>query len=232
MSIHIEAKKGEIAEVVLMPGDPLRAKYIADHFLEDVHCYNRVRGMFGFTGFYKGRRISVQGSGMGMPSLSIYVNELLNEYDVKEIIRVGTCGAFQPEIKVRDIVLAMASCSNSAMNTRRFRGMDFAPCANFELLHRAYLNCNDMGIDVHVGNVFAADDFYGDDPEEWKIWAEYGVLAVDMESAALYTLAARAKAKALTLLTVSDSFITNEVMSAEEREKSVSTMVEIALGSM
>lgn len=229
MSIHIGAKKGEIAPTVLMPGDPMRAKFIAETMLEEVHCYNKVRGMLGFTGLYKGKNVSVMGSGMGMPTLSIYVNELINDYDVKRIIRVGTCGALQPDLKVGDIVLPMTSSTNSQVNKLRFNGMDYAPAADFDLLLKAYNEIQKRGMEVQVGGMFASDTFYNDDPEWWKIWAEYGALVVEMETTALYTLAAKFKIEALSILTVSDSLVTGDSASAERREKDFPLMAEIAL---
>src|SRR5690554_609286 len=229
MSIHIGAKKGDIAGTILLPGDPMRAKFIAENFLEDIICYNEVRGMYGFTGTYKGKRISVQGTGMGMPSHSIYVNELITEYGVKNLIRVGSCGSMSEEIKIRDIILAMGACSNSKMNEIRFKGADFAPTANFDLLLKAYQAAGEKGIDVKVGNVLSSDFFYEDDPEGWRLWNKYGVLAVEMETAELYTLAARYGVKALAILTVSDSLVTGEATSSEEREKTFTDMIEIAL---
>ncbi|BDU50840.1 purine-nucleoside phosphorylase [Haliovirga abyssi] len=229
MSIHIGAKKGDIAETVLLPGDPLRAKFIAETFLEDVKCYNEVRGMYGFTGTYKGKRISVQGTGMGVPSISIYVNELINEYGVKNLIRIGSCGSLQEDVHIRDVILAMSASSNSSINNVRFNGTGFAPTANFELLNKAYLIAKEKKVNVKVGNVFTSDHFYQDDAGWWKIWAEHGVLAVEMETAALYTIAAQKKVNALAILTVSDSLVTWEETSSEEREKTFTDMMEIAL---
>jgi purine-nucleoside phosphorylase len=229
MSIHIGAKDHEIAETVLMPGDPLRAQYIAETFLEHPAQYNRVRGMLGFTGTYRGRRVSVQGSGMGQPSLSIYVNELFSSYNVKRIIRVGSCGALREEVKVRDLVIAMSACTNSAMNRRRFRGMDYAPTASFPLLLSAWQAAQAKGLPVKVGPILASDSFYDDDEDAWKLWAAFGVLAVEMESAELYTLAAKFGREALTILTVSDSLVTGELTTALERERTFAEMAELAL---
>ncbi|HNE50331.1 MAG: purine-nucleoside phosphorylase [Chitinophagales bacterium] len=229
MSIHIAAKKGEIADSILLPGDPLRAKHVAENFLQDVVCYNEVRGMFGYTGYYKGKRVSVQGTGMGIPSISIYVNELIREYDVKNLIRIGTAGSFQQEVKVKDIVLAMAASTNSAVNWNKFYGADFAPTANFELLLNAYTAAQTLGIDVKTGNILSSDEFYDDNPDYFKKWAEYGVLCVEMEAAALYTISAKYRAKALAIFTISDSLITHEATSAEERQSSFNDMVKIAL---
>jgi len=229
MSIHIGAEPGQIAPTVLMPGDPLRAKHFAETLLEEPTCFNEVRGMLGYTGQYKGKAVSFMGSGMGMPTLSIYINELVTEYNVKTIIRVGTCGAFQPYLKIGDIVLAMTASTDSHVNKLRFGGMDYAPSANFDLLLKAYETANEMGINVHVGGMFAADTFYHDDPNWWKKWADYGVLVVEMETNALYTLAAKFKIDALSILTVSDSLVTGKAASAEQREKSYTKMAEIAL---
>jgi len=229
VSIHIGAKQGQIAPTILLPGDPLRAKHFAETMLEDVILFNEVRGMLGYTGRYGDKRISVMGSGMGMPSLSIYVNELISEYQVKTLIRVGTCGAFQPDLKIGDIVLAMTASTDSQMNKLRFNGMDYAPAASFELLLKAYQVATERGIDVRVGGMFAGDTFYNDDPDWWKIWAEYGTLVVEMESNVLYTLAAKFKADALSILTVSDSLVTGEEATAEQREKGFTQMAEIAL---
>ncbi|MEV4516177.1 purine-nucleoside phosphorylase [Dactylosporangium sp. NPDC049525] len=230
MSTHIGAEPGDIAELVLMPGDPLRAKWIAETFLEDARCYSTVRNMFGFTGTFEGTRVSVQGSGMGMPSASIYAHELINDYGVKSLIRVGSCGALVESLKLRDVVAAIGSSTDSNMNRARFDGLiDYAPVADFGLLRTAVDVAAARGVEMRVGPILAADAFYTDRPDLYDRLADYGVLAVEMESAALYTIAARYKAKALTLLTVSDHLKTGERMSAEEREQTFSQMVEIAL---
>jgi purine-nucleoside phosphorylase len=229
VSIHIGAKKGDIASTVLLPGDPLRAKFIAETFLQDVVCYNEVRGMYGFTGTYQGKRISVQGTGMGMPSISIYVNELITEFKVQNLIRIGTCGAMQEDIHLKDVILAMSTSTDSNMNKLRFNNMDYAPTADFSLLMKAYNNALKLGIPVRVGNILSTDTFYGDQPDDWKHWAKFGVLAVEMEAAALYTLAAKFNVKALGIMTVSDSLITHEISSSEERQKTFLNMIEIAL---
>ena len=229
MSIHIGAKQGQIASTILLPGDPLRAKHFAETMLEDVILFNEVRGMLGYTGRYRGKRISVMGSGMGMPTLSIYVNELISEYQVKTLIRVGTCGAFQPDLKIGDIILAMTASTDSQMNKLRFNGMDYAPAASFELLLKAYQAAKKRGIDVRVGGMLSGDTFYNDDPDWWKIWAEYGALVVEMETNALYTLAAKFKADALSILTVSDSLVAGEEATAQQREQGFTQMAEIAL---
>ncbi|MGA8942555.1 MAG: purine-nucleoside phosphorylase [Thermoactinomyces sp.] len=229
MSVHIGAKHGEIADRILLPGDPLRAKYIAETFLEDVTCYNEVRGMLGFTGTYKGTRISVQGTGMGVPSISIYVNELLREYGVKQLIRVGTCGAIQKGVKVRDVILAMTSCTDSNINRQTFPGFDFAPCADFKLLKKAYDIGVAKGLEIRVGNILTSDIFYRDNMDMVKKLGSYGVLAVEMESTALYTLAAKYQAQALSILTVSDHIFTGEETTAEERQTTFNDMIEMAL---
>lgn len=229
MSIHIGAKQGDIANTILLPGDPLRAKFVAETFLDDIVCYNEVRGMFGFTGTYKGKRVSVQGTGMGIPSISIYANELITEYGVQNVIRIGTCGAMQEDIHLKDVILAMSASTDSSMNKIRFNNMDFAPTASFPLLLKAYNNAVKEDIPVKVGNILSTDTFYGDNPDDWKHWAKFGVLAVEMEAAALYTLAAKYKVNALAILTVSDSLITHELTTAEERQKTFRKMIEIAL---
>ncbi|GAA4461044.1 purine-nucleoside phosphorylase [Phytohabitans houttuyneae] len=230
MSTHIGAKPGEIAERVLMPGDPLRAKWIAEHYLEDAKCYSTVRSMFGFTGTYQGVRLSVQGSGMGMPSASIYAHELINDYGVNTLIRVGSCGALTESLKLRDVVAAIGSATDSNMNRARFDGLiDYAPVADFGLLRTSVEVAERRGIQMRVGPILAADAFYTDRPDLYDRLADYGVLAVEMESAALYTIAARFKARALTILTVSDHMKTGERTTAEERERTFAEMVEIAL---
>lgn len=228
MSVHIGAKLGEIAETVLLPGDPLRAKYIAEKFLEDAQIYNEVRNMFGYTGTYKGKRISVQGTGMGVPSISIYVNELINSYDVKKLIRVGTAGAIQKDVKVRDVILAMSASTDSQMNRLTFGGVDYAPTATFDLLLKAYHAGVAKGLQLKVGSVFTADHFYNDN-SDFEKWAKYQMLAVEMETAALYTLAAKFNRQALSVLTISDHIITGEETTAEERQTSFNDMIEVAL---
>ncbi|MBI4435552.1 purine-nucleoside phosphorylase [Candidatus Uhrbacteria bacterium] len=237
MSIHIGAEKDAIAPIVLLPGDPLRAKRIADELMRDLQTYNTVRGMLGFTGMMPvpdmGEvRVSVQGSGMGMPSLSIYVNELFNSYGVKTVVRVGTCGALQDGMRPGDLVIAQGACSDSNLNRRRYRGMDFAPLADADLLFAAIRAARARGEPVRVGNVLSTDLFYADhDPDEWKMWAASGVLAVEMETAELYTLAARKGRRALSILTVSDVLPTGEAMNAQERETSFHHMVGLALAA-
>ena len=226
---HIGAEKGQIAETILLPGDPLRANYIAETFLDDVVQYNNVRGMLGFTGTYKGKRISVQGTGMGIPSIGIYSHELISEFGVKNLIRIGTAGSYQEDVKLRDVVIAMSASTDSAINKLRFNGADYAPTANADMVFKAYEIAKEKGLNVKAGNVFTSDTFYGDDPEAWKKWAKFGVLCVEMETAQLYTTAAKLGAKALTLLTISDSFITSEVTTAEERQTTFNDMIVVAL---
>ena len=229
MSIHIGAEQGQIAPTVLLPGDPLRARHFAETLLEEVICYNEVRGMLGYTGRYGDKRVSIMGSGMGMPTLSIYVNELVTEYDVKTLIRVGTCGALQPDLEIGDIVLPMSASTNSHINRLRFGGRDYAPTADFFLLLAAYEAAKERGARVHVGGMFSSDTFYHDDPEWWKMWAAYGALVVEMETAGLYTLAAKFNVRALTVLTVTDNLVTGESTTAEQRERGFTQMAEIAL---
>lgn len=229
MSIHIGAEKGAIAETVLMPGDPLRAKYAAEKFLEGAECYNEVRGMYGFTGTYKGKRISIQGSGMGQPSMGIYAYELMDFYKAKTIMRIGSCGAVQPDIELRDIVLAMSASTNGGNNRNIFKGMDFAPCADSELFLTAVKKADEMKLRYQAGNILSSDSFYDEDPEIWKLWAKYGVLAIEMEASMLYTLAAKMGVKALAVCTVSDSIVNQTLLSSEEREKSFDEMILLAL---
>lgn len=230
MSIHIGAKQGEIAETILLPGDPLRAKYIAETYLDDVIQYNEVRGMYGYTGTYKGKRISVQGSGMGVPSISIYINELMNEYNVQNLIRVGTCGGIVDDVNIRDVVFAQGATTDSQVNRMTFGGIDYAPLASFELLKTATTIAENYDVKRHVGNVFTSDTFYRDDGGRVNdLLAQYNVLAVEMETSALYSLAAKYKRNALAILTVSDHVMTGEQTSSEERETSFHTMMEIAL---
>ncbi|MEV4704634.1 purine-nucleoside phosphorylase [Actinoplanes sp. NPDC049316] len=230
MSVHIGAQPGDIAERVLLPGDPLRAKWIAETFLTDPVCYTQVRGMLGFTGTWQGVRVSVQGSGMGMPSASIYSHELINEYGVRSLIRIGSCGAITDDLNLGDVVAAIGSATDSNMNRVRFDGLiDYAPVADFGLLRTAADVADRRGIAMRVGPILAADAFYTDRPDLYGKLADYGVLAVEMESAAIYTIAARYRAKALTILTVSDHITREERMPAEEREQGFSNMVQIGL---
>lgn len=229
MSTHIGAEKGEIAKIVLLPGDPLRAKYIAETFLEDVKQYNTVRNAFGFTGTYKGVPVSVQGTGMGVPSISIYVEELINEYDCEVLMRVGSAGALQKDVQVRDVVLAQGATTDSGINRQAFNNqVDFAPLADFGLLKTAYEKGTENDYTVRVGNVFTSDRFYNDELDKEKL-AAYGVLATEMEAAALYTIAAKYGKQALAILTISDHILTGEETTAEERETTFDDMMVIAL---
>lgn len=233
MSTHISAAPGDIAPIVLLPGDPLRAKWIAETFLADVHCYSEVRGMYGFTGTWQGHRVSVQGSGMGQPSLSIYANELFDEYDVASVIRVGSCGALTEKLAVRDIVIASGACTDSSMNRIRFEGLDYAAVADFALMRAAVdaAQAREDAAAVHVGLIFSGDSFYSARPELLGRMVEYGVLAVEMEANALYTLAAKYGRRALTICTVSDHIVTGEETTSLEREQTFGAMVEIALSA-
>ncbi|MUG46672.1 purine-nucleoside phosphorylase [Paenibacillus woosongensis] len=229
MSVHIAAKQGDVADTILLPGDPLRAKFIAETYLSDVTCYNEVRGMLGFTGTYQGKRVSVQGTGMGIPSIGIYVHELIQEYGVKNLMRVGTCGAMQEHVHVREVILAQAACTDSSVNRHTFGGYDYSPIASFQLLKAAYECGAAKGLNMHVGNVFTSDVFYRDDKSVVKKLMEHGVLGVEMETTALYTIAAKFGVNALTILTVSDHLITGEETTAEERQTTFHDMMEVAL---
>ncbi|PNQ72664.1 purine-nucleoside phosphorylase [Hanstruepera neustonica] len=229
MSVHIEAKKGDIAETILLPGDPLRAKWIAETFLENPFCFNKIRNMYGYTGTYNGKRVSVMGTGMGVPSISIYAHELINEFDVKNLIRVGSAGSYQEHVKVRDIVLAMAASSNSGVNELRFGGADYAPTADFGLFQKAVEAAKAKNIPLKAGNVFTSDEFYADNFESYKKWSKFGILCVEMESAGLYTVAAKHNVHALSILTISDSLVTGERTTSQERESTFREMIEIAL---
>ncbi len=227
-SLHLEAKVGEIAETVLLPGDPLRAKHVAETMLTDVVCYNQVRGMFGFTGLYKGHRVSIQGSGMGMGSAGIYINELIGTYQVKNIIRVGTCGALQKDIPLGAVIVAMSASGDSDANALYFKGMHYAATADFDLLHEAVAVAKALNIKTIQGSVFSTNTFYDDTPNRWDIWEKHGILGVDMESQILFTLAKRLGAKALSLLTVSDNILTGASSSQKDREQSFNDMMKIA----
>ena len=226
---HNAATLGDIAKTVLMPGDPLRAKYIADTYLQDVRCFNTVRNMLGFTGTYQGNPVSVMGSGMGMPSIGIYSYELFEFYAVESIIRIGSAGGVAPDIKVRDVVAGMGACTDSNFAAQYDLPGTFAPIASFELLERAVAAARAQGVDIKVGNVLSSDHFYLDDPASTARWQKMGVLAVEMEAAALYMNAARAGKQALCLLTVSDLPLTGESLPADERQTSFNQMMEIAL---
>jgi purine-nucleoside phosphorylase len=232
MSIHIGAKEGEIAECVLLPGDPKRAHYVATKFLDSPECYNQIRGMSGYTGKAGDLAVSVQGTGMGMPSSAIYINELIQEFKAKKLIRIGTCGALQPELKIGDLIIAQGASTDSAMNKLVFSGQDFAPVASFSLLERAVQAARNMKLSAHIGGVVSCDSFYAYDQENWKLWAEHGVLGMEMEANALYTLAARHKVEALAILTVSDSLVSGHHASNKERETQVDNMTQIALAAL
>ncbi len=234
MSTHISAERGQIAPHILMPGDPLRAKWIAETFLDGVKCYSEVRGMLGFTGTYRGEPISVQGSGMGLPSFSIYAHELFDEYDVQTAVRVGSCGALSEDLALRDIVIASGACTDSSMNRIRFEGLDYAPVADFGLLRAAYdaAEAKDLPVRTRVGLLMSSDSFYTPRPDLTARMAEYGVLGVEMEASALYTLAAKFKRRALAICTVSDHIVTGEHTSALEREQTFAHMVEVALDAI
>jgi len=229
MSIHIAAKNGEIAEAVLLPGDPLRAKFVAENYLENPVQYTGVRNILGFTGTYKGKKVSVQGTGMGIPSISIYVNELFREYGVKRAIRIGTAGSINKDVKICDLVLAMSASTDSGANKIRFGGRSYAPTAAFSLLKTAWETAVTKGWEPKVGSVVSADMFYTEDPDEWKLWAKFGCLALEMECAELYTLAAKYGREALGIITISDCLITGAATSAEERQTGFTRMMEVAL---
>lgn len=226
---HIEAKEGEIAKTVLMPGDPLRAKFIAETYLEEVTCFNKVRNMLGFTGTYKGKRVSVMGSGMGMPSIGIYSYELYHFYGVDNIIRIGSAGGFADHVKIRDIVIGMGASTNSNFAAQYKLPGTFAPIADFGLLRKAVEAAEKLNIKTVVGNILSSDTFYDDYSEANALWKKMNVLAVEMEAAALYMNAARAGKKALCILTVSDHVFTGESLSSEDRQLTFRDMMEIAL---
>ncbi len=231
MTFHIGAKAGEIAETVLLPGDPYRAKWAAEKFLKDPVCINQVRGMLGFTGSWKGNRVTIQGSGMGMPSLSIYANELIKDYGAKTLIRIGSAGAMQQHVNIRDVVIAMTASTMSTPSRGFFREMQFAPSADYGLLEKAVAAGRAKGTAIHVGGIYSADVFYDERPDLNEILTRHGVLCVEMEAAELYTVAARHGARALAVLTISDHLLRHEALSAEDRERSFGDMVEIALGA-
>lgn len=229
MTIHIGAKPGEIAETVLLPGDPYRAKWAAETFLEDVKLVNEVRGMLGFTGTWKGNRVTIHGSGMGMPSLSIYVNELIKDYGAKTLIRIGSCGGMQKKIAVRDVILAMTATTLSTPSRGIFKEMNFAPCADYGLLRAAADAAAAKGTPTHVGGIYSSDVFYDERPDLNEQMVRHGILGVEMEAAELYNLAARHDCRALAVLTVSDHLLTGDALPSDQREKSFGDMVEIAL---
>lgn len=229
MTIHIGAAKEDIAETVLLPGDPYRAKWAAEAFLTDVRLVNEVRGMLGFTGTWKGHRVTIQGSGMGMPSLSIYANELIRDYDVQTLIRIGSCGAMQDQIKLRDVIIAMTASTLSTPSRGIFKELNFAPCADWSLLRAAVQAAEARGSTPHVGGIYSSDVFYDERPDLNEQMVRHGILGVEMEAAELYNLAARHGRRALAVLTVSDHLLTGEALPSDQRERSFADMVEIAL---
>jgi purine-nucleoside phosphorylase len=229
MTIHIGAKEGDIAETVLMPGDPYRAKWAAETFLTDVKLVNEVRGMLGFTGHWNGHRVTIQGSGMGMPSLSIYANELISNYGAQTLIRIGSCGGMQPYVGIRDVIIAMTATTITSPSAGIFREVNYAPCADWSLLRAAVDAAHAKGTKTHVGGIYSSDVFYAERPDLDEQMVRHGILGVEMEAAELYTLAARHKRRALAVLTVSDHLQTGEALPAADREQSFGDMVEIAL---
>lgn len=229
MTIHIGAQKGDIAPTVLMPGDPYRAKWAAETFLQDARCINETRGMLGFTGTWNGHPVTIQGSGMGMPSLSIYANELISDFDVQTLIRIGSCGGMQDSVNIRDVILAMTASSLSTPSRGIFKELNFAACADYGLLSAAHRAAQAKGVPTHVGGIYSSDVFYDERPDLNEQMIRHGILGVEMEAAELYNLAARHGRRALAVLTVSDHLITHEALPAEDRERSFGDMVEIAL---
>jgi purine-nucleoside phosphorylase len=231
MTIHIGADKKDIADVVLMPGDPYRAKWAVDMFLTDAKCVHEVRGMFGFTGMWNGNRVTIQGSGMGMPSMSIYANELIRDFDVQTLIRIGSCGGMQDHVKIRDVILAMTASAVATPSSTIFKELNFAPCADYGLLAAAAEKAKSMGVNVHVGGIYSSDTFYDERPDLNLEMQRHGILGVEMEAAELYILAARYGRRALSVMTVSDHLLTGEALPADQRERSFGDMIEIALTS-
>ncbi|MEO0401090.1 MAG: purine-nucleoside phosphorylase [Pseudomonadota bacterium] len=229
MTVHIGAKPGQIAETVLMPGDPYRAKWAAETFLDDAECVNEVRGMLGFTGTWKGHRVTIQGSGMGMPSLSIYANELIRDYDAQTLIRIGSCGGMQPHVGIRDVIIAMTASTITSPSSGIFREVNYAPCADYGLLAAAVGAAQTKGCQTHVGGIYSSDVFYAERPDLDEQMVRHGILGVEMEAAELYTLAARHGRRALAVLTVSDHLQTGEALPSEDRERTFGDMIEIAL---
>jgi purine-nucleoside phosphorylase len=226
---HIEAKDGEIAESILLPGDPLRAKYIADNFLNEVVQFNRVRNMLGYTGYYQGKRVSVMGSGMGMPSIGIYSYELIKFYNVKKLIRVGSAGSIQENVKIKDIVIAQAASTNSNFSKQfRVRG-EISAISDYRLLSAAVSRAHELELPFHVGNIMSSDTFYDFEKGSWKKWAKMGVTCLEMEAYALFLTAMSLKASALTICTISDSLITGESMDHQDRESALGQMIGLAL---
>jgi purine-nucleoside phosphorylase len=229
MTVHIGAKKGDIAPTVLMPGDPYRAKWAAETFLENPRCINEVRGMLGYTGTWRGNPVTIHGSGMGMPSLSIYANELIRDYDAQTLIRIGSAGGMQEHVKVRDVVLAMTASTIGTPSSSIFRELNYAPCADYSLLSAAEKAAEELNIAHHIGGIFSSDTFYDERSDLTEQLMRHGTLAVEMEAAELYILAARYKRRALAVLTISDHLVTNEALPSDQRERSFGDMIEIAL---
>lgn len=229
MTVHIGAQPDDIAETVLMPGDPYRAKWAAQTFLTDARLVNEVRGMLGFTGFWNGHRVTIQGSGMGMPSLSIYANELMSEYGAQTLIRIGSCGGMQSHVGIRDVIIAMTATTITSPSSAIFKEVNFAPCADYSLLSAAVTAAGSKSAKTHVGGIYSSDVFYAERPDLDEQMVRHGILGVEMEAAELYTLAARHKRRALAILTVSDHLQTGEALPSEDREKTFGDMVEIAL---
>ena len=231
MTIHIGATIDEIADTVLLPGDPMRAKWAAEQFLTSPRLVNQVRGMFGYTGTFNGNRVTIQGSGMGMPSLSIYANELIRDYNAQTLIRIGSCGGMQPNIDIRDIILAQTTTYVTTPSSTVMKEISFSPCADFELIKNAHSFAESKGFKTHVGNIYSSDTFYDERADLNEQMVRHGVLAVEMEAAELYTLAARFNRKALAILTVSDHLQTGEALPSNEREKTFAQMIEVALAA-
>jgi purine-nucleoside phosphorylase len=231
-SLHIDAEIGDIAETVFLPGDPLRAKFIAENYLDNPVCFNKTRNMFGYTGEYNGKRVSVMGTGMGMPSMSIYAHELMTVHSCKNLIRIGSAGSYQADVSLNDIVLAVSASTDSNFQYTFDLPGQFAPCADLNLMIAAKKSAETAGVNVKAGNVVSVDVFYDDDPDTWKRWAKMGVLAVEMEAAGLYLNAARNGVRSLAMMTISDNFVTGERLTSEEREKSFDDMIRTALGML
>lgn len=229
MNFHLAAKPGEIAETVFISGDPLRIRHMANTLLTDVFCFNEIRGAFGYTGFYRGKRVSMLGTGIGIPTTALYINELATNFEVKNIIRVGTMGGMKPDLDIGHIVLAMSASTDSNTNNITFGGLNYAPTANFDLLENAANTCRKNGFTHHIGQVFSTDSFYSDLPNRWDKWIEHGILGVEMETSVLYTLAAKFGIRALSILSVSDNLITEISALPEVREKQFKDMFEVAL---
>lgn len=228
-SIHLEANVGDIAETILLPGDPLRAKWVAENYLTDVVCYNKVRNMFGYTGLYKGQRVSIQGTGMGMGSAAIYIHELINTYKCQNLIRVGTCGSIQEELDLGQVILVTGASGDADANSILFKGLHFSATPSFDLLYKAYQIAQDLNYKVHPGTIFSTNTFYDLEENRWDVWKQHGILGIDMETEMLYTMAHRFGVNGLALLTVSDNILTGAATSQEQREKTFNEMMEIAL---